>query len=267
LKEHTIPARNNTHKHQGFTLIEVIVVILIMAIIAAIAVPSGQGYIKRAEVKAAVYSAQRYEEALVSLAAMQYAAFGNPLLGGDDGSPIPKSWSDGYTVDEKQYVYLDSQEYGIGSEQLIRMAPANAAVTTSADRTSRGLTEFSLLAGERYPSYSWVTAPEAQAYAQNVPLSVFYLWDAATVQSSSGGHYRGYVTGAEFVLNLYGGWYFFEQDGRQYAVFHNFSITGADDSKGVSADFFLTSLEESPNTWNVYELQGNKFYFFGSVPA
>lgn len=52
-------------KHQGFTLIEVMIVVAIVAILSAIAVPSYQEYIRRghrAEVRAALLQASQWME-------------------------------------------------------------------------------------------------------------------------------------------------------------------------------------------------------------
>ena len=78
-----IEKQNEIKKHskKGFTLVEVIVVLVILAILMAIAIPALTGYIDKAKERAAIAEAKTALTALQTISSQVYAFTGdNPLF-------------------------------------------------------------------------------------------------------------------------------------------------------------------------------------------
>jgi type IV pilus assembly protein PilA len=67
------------HNKKGFTLVEVIVVLVIIAILLAIAVPSLTGYIDRAKDQALEATGRNIQVALQAIASEEYGRTGNAV--------------------------------------------------------------------------------------------------------------------------------------------------------------------------------------------
>ncbi len=82
-------------KRKGFTLIELVVVIAILAILLAIAIPAYTGYRERAEEQAQAANVRMLENA-----AMLYLSEGKTSINWPDGSEANyvQKWPDGYSV-------------------------------------------------------------------------------------------------------------------------------------------------------------------------
>jgi type IV pilus assembly protein PilA len=67
------------YKHQGFTLLELMMVIAIIGILASIALPSYQSYVYRAKAAEVITLIDKIHTVLATLQAEQGATLGNPL--------------------------------------------------------------------------------------------------------------------------------------------------------------------------------------------
>jgi type IV pilus assembly protein PilE len=75
-------------RHQGFTLIEVMIVVAIVAVLAAIAIPSYTDYVRRSQVTEAFSTAST-----VRIKMEQYFQDNRQYLGGCQSAIVKPSWS------------------------------------------------------------------------------------------------------------------------------------------------------------------------------
>lgn len=76
----------NAKKKKGFTLVEVIIVLVIIAILAAVLIPSLTGYIDKANEKAAITKARNFVMAAQTLASEAYGEGKVATLDDDGGA-------------------------------------------------------------------------------------------------------------------------------------------------------------------------------------
>ncbi|MDR2671815.1 MAG: type II secretion system GspH family protein [Coriobacteriales bacterium] len=168
-------------RHQGFTLIELVVVITILGIMTAMAVPSFAGYIDKMKVEELAQKGRIAEEATLALAGMQYARFGNPPLANFTANPA---------VAEENYLYLDSQasvDLGFSRGNLLVYAPANLGrPIDDGTRTSAGINEFKQRTVTDLPPCDW----RIDATSENqkmTSLKIFLYKDVSGVTEDSSG--------------------------------------------------------------------------------
>lgn len=107
------------HRYKGFTLIELIVVITIIAILAAVLIPNISGYLELARNRADVSAAKVLCNAIQSECAMDADLIDsftkNPWGSGtnSDGSS--------YEADDHGYIYVDQKEVRVSSYALAKL--------------------------------------------------------------------------------------------------------------------------------------------------
>ena len=86
--------KRTLRSRRGFTLVELVVVLVIAGITASFAVPALTGYIDNAKEKQAVSEAQACVETVTRIAAQKYALVQNAsITGKNDGADALKSWA------------------------------------------------------------------------------------------------------------------------------------------------------------------------------
>ena len=86
--------KRTLRSHRGFTLVELVVVLVIAGITASFAVPALTGYIDNAKDKQAVSETQACVETATRIAAQKYALVQNAsITGKNDGADALKSWA------------------------------------------------------------------------------------------------------------------------------------------------------------------------------
>ena len=86
--------KRTLRSHRGFTLVELVVVLVIAGITASFAVPALTGYIDNAKEKQAVSETQACVETATRIAAQKYALVQNAsITGKNDGADALKSWA------------------------------------------------------------------------------------------------------------------------------------------------------------------------------
>lgn len=83
----------NLRKKKGFTLVEVIIVLVILAILAAILIPSLSGYIDKANQKAAIANCRSFVLAAQTIGSETYGEKG-ALATGTNGTVVAKDFTD-----------------------------------------------------------------------------------------------------------------------------------------------------------------------------
>ncbi|MDR2197808.1 MAG: type II secretion system GspH family protein [Coriobacteriales bacterium] len=262
---------------RGFTLIEMVVVLAILAILVAVFVPSFTGYIHRLNLREIVQIAEANERTCLELAGLQYAEVGNPYISGPvttRGSYyLPgrnAQWNgltSAYVLNEatlgEQFIYSDgySQSFTVadgpgapGSINLMRFSVANS-YANSERRTSAGLREYQSRMAQPLAPASFLTAD------QNYGTSGTRLWferpgdDAlARMNSETKPYYYRY----DLVFSEY----WFTLNGKNYGVFHNMRFDNTTES--VGHDDTRNWVTITPG-WFVYEYRGGTWYSFGAL--
>ncbi len=152
-------------KTKGFTLVEVIVVLVILAILAAILIPSFIGWIKKAEDKTVIIEARNCVLAAQTIATEDYAAGLTMPLSSDPrilelaGSPAGSSiteltWNDGttyvnklvyrsaggviVTYENREYTIGASSSGSFGSKEIMDIITKNARTAGYTDSGAAG---------------------------------------------------------------------------------------------------------------------------------
>lgn len=95
----------NMKKRKGFTLVEVIIVLVIIAILAAVLIPSLTGYIDKANQKVAVTNARNFTMAAQTIASEAYAqAKGGLATGSGPANFIKDTYDLAELADDASFV-------------------------------------------------------------------------------------------------------------------------------------------------------------------
>jgi type II secretory pathway pseudopilin PulG len=240
------------------------VVLVILTIIAAIAVPSFTGYVRRLRVEEQTKRAELVLDTMMEMAGQQYAQSrtGNPWVGSASGSPI-LSWASNYSLDESalgdQYVYLDSYVYNIGGTAYVRMSLANLAAP-DAERSSEGIRQFTNRTLLGVPHVPWKTT--GQACEKQLTYSVYFRQTGSNVPNASSISFGQIPEGKYFRYNDIAAavFYFPDVDTTNasstggYLVTYGYAAGVADNA----------SFDSGNKVWQVYERVGTGWRLLGS---
>jgi prepilin-type N-terminal cleavage/methylation domain-containing protein len=162
---------------KGFTLIEVIVVIVIMGILAAIVAPNFSGYIHKLHVKEIVRQAKAMNDELSVLVGRQYAEFGYMPSVCHSGFTVNGSalalGSGSETVDQKNYVMLNRVNDGAFTYCNGYLTPENTSPNAGGAYTFR--VEYVTLANVQTGRVGGSNTPsELAKLRQSAGLTEFY---------------------------------------------------------------------------------------------
>jgi len=178
---------------RGFTLIEMITVITIIAIGASIAVPNFANMIQRNQIKSYVQTARNAENALLALTGLQYA-------NSETGNPEFIAWPDKINPAEapgKQFVSVDKAP---SPSLLTGVFQVTVARVSGGD--SEGQREF----------YKRTMNDLRPVAGRDGPVCAAYF----TLEGANGPyvHYSGYFKYSEYYMT----------EGKTLAVFHNVKV-------------------------------------------
>ena len=186
---------------RGFTLVEMIVVIVIIGIGASIAVPNFARMIQRNEWRSIVQSAQNAENALMALTGLQYANVGNPQR---------VDWPGTVTSPEKEFISINQNPLTISGFNVFQVTVARSG---NPSQRSAGEQEFF--------KRTMISFSTQAAWAGGPPLCAVYC-DTAGL---SGTYYRYDLVYSEFYM---------VSGNRDLAVFHG--VTVGSDGKPTGSD-------------------------------
>ena len=156
------PLKSRNKRIRGFTLVEMITVITIIAVGCSIAVPNIGRMIQRNQLKAYVQTAQNAEDTLLALTGLQYA-------NSDTGNPQVVDWPDPTTAPGRQYISIDQPADSIGGTFRVTVARSSGG-------RSEGQQEFFKRTMNDLPQ-SWKGAdqPVCAAFFKSGGLSSDYV--------------------------------------------------------------------------------------------
>lgn len=136
-------------KQQGFTLIELMIVVAIVAILAAIALPAYQDYLKRSKVSEAVATAGACKTSVA-----EYAAAANKLptdINQAGCSNVESQYVKSVDVGAGGIITVELQKIGTGVDtKAIKLAPMTSAGAAAVDGDSIGAWECTTTAEAKY---------------------------------------------------------------------------------------------------------------------
>jgi prepilin-type N-terminal cleavage/methylation domain-containing protein len=232
---------------KGFTLIELMVVLAVMGIITAIAVPSFTGYIRKTQVNDIVREAKLNEDTCMQIAGMQYSYAGNPHVFVGTAPTSSDTRAESAVGVGKQYFYLDASALSpVSGTPAIRGSLANA-FSSGEGRESEGIKEYRQRTSLPFapvtpPSYAAVTT---------------YLWFEKPTDSELAGMNNN-ANSYYFHYDLLWSEYWFTKNGVTFGVFHGLKW-GADNPDGNSGERGDTLA----GGWFVYEFKDGKWRYYG----
>ena len=117
---------------QGFTLIELMIVVAIIGILAAVALPAYQDYTKRAKMSEVILAASACRTTITEV---YQSGSQTSMVGGNWGceSTTPSSkYVKSISTDSNGIVTVESQSIGTGADGLVTLVPADSAGNTMA---------------------------------------------------------------------------------------------------------------------------------------